>query len=330
MRNVYGGTAADTKIVKKSSSGGIYPIIAKHFLKTGGVVYAVELNQSLNAQFKRVEKEEDIVFTQGSKYVQCLLTKDIFDSINNDLKAEKKVCCVGTPCQVQAVKNVFSSDNLFTVDFICHGVPNSHMLQKYIESLEKKHNGRVVDLNFRNKDKYGWSITLSYDIQKNGKIKRYYLPHKMSGYFVGFLHGLTLRESCYDCKFSSTKRTSDITLADFWGCDKLAPELLNPNGVSLVMANSPAGEAVIQTIMSYNNVLLKKIDTATGLSENINTNLARSTVRKPGRDSIYKDLDEFGFEYIDKKYFRPLVSTKERMIAQIPYFLRKTLKKILK
>lgn len=330
VNSVYGGTASDPTIAKKSSSGGVYPVIARSFLENGGVVYAVELAKSLNVKFKRVEKNEDIASTQGSKYVQCLLEEDTFNSISNDLKTGKKVCFVGTPCQVQAIKNVFPDDNLFTIDFICHGVPSSYMLEKYIKSLENKHKGKVVDLNFRNKDKYGWSITLSYDIEKNDDIKRYYLPHKMSAYFVGFLHGLTLRESCYNCKFTKTKRPSDITLADFWGCDKLVPELLNENGVSLVFANTLAGETVINTIMEQKNLALKKIDAAIGLSETINTNLARSTVRKKSRDTIYEDLEKYGFDHIDEKYFKPLVSTKERVIAQIPYSLRKFIKKILK
>lgn len=330
VKSVYGGTAVDVKTVRNSSSGGLYPVIAKNFIKNGGIVYAVELNKSLNVQFKRVEKEEKIVFTQGSKYVQCLLTKDIFDDIDTDLKAGKKVCFVGTPCQVQAINNVFSNENLFTVDFICHGVPSSYMLEKYIQSLENKHNGKVVDLNFRNKDRNGWSITLSYDIERNGRVKRYYLSHKMSAYFVGFLHGLTLRESCYNCKFANTERSSDITLADFWGCDKLVPEILNENGVSLVLSNTCAGENIINTIMEQNKAVLKRIDEKIGLSENVNTNLARSTVRKEKRDTIYGDLEKFGFEYVDKKYFRPLVSTKERLIAKIPYSLRKTIKKIIK
>lgn len=329
-KSVYGGTAVDTAIVQKSSSGGIYPVIARTFLEDDGVIYAVALNELLNVQFKRIEKTEEIVLTQGSKYVQCMLTKDIYDSINEDLLAGKKVCFVGTPCQVQAIKNVLSNDNLFTVDFVCHGVPSSYMLEMYIKSLEIKHKGRVVDLNFRNKDKYGWSITLSYDIEKNGNVKRYYLPHKMSAYFIGFLHGLTLRESCYKCKFATAERSSDITLADFWGCEKLVPEVMNQNGVSLVLANTLEGESFINTIIKQKSVVLKKIDSAIRLSENINTNLAHATMRKESRNMIYEELEKYGFEYIDKKYFKPLVSSKERLIARIPYSIRKTIKTILK
>lgn len=330
VKSTYAGTAVDSKIVNNSSSGGVCPTIVKNFLENGAIVYAVELDKSLKVQFKRVEKEEEIVRIQGSKYVQCLLTRDVLNSIDADLKSGKRVCFVGTPCQVQAVRNVFTDKNLFTVDFVCHGVPSSYMFEKYIKNLEKKHKGKVVDLNFRNKDKYGWSITLSYDMQKNGKVKRYYLSHKMSSYFVGFLHGLTLRESCYNCKYSSVERSSDITLADFWGCDKIIPEIANKNGVSLVLVNTQAGENVINAITEQKKVVLKRIDKEVGLSQSINTNLAHPTARKEKRDTIYKDLEENGFEYVEKKYFKPLVSTRERIIARIPYSLRKAIKKIIK
>lgn len=328
--STYAGTGKNTETVKRSSSGGIYPLIANMFLDNGGVVYAVELGDSLKVRYKRVTDKQGIAKTQGSKYVQCDMEQEIFALIEQDLKQGKKVCLVGTPCLVQAVKNIFHDTNLFTVDFICEGVPSPILLAQYVRHLEKKHRGKVVDMNFRNKDKYGWSIMLSYDIAKRGTVKRYYLTHKMSGYFTGYLHGLTQRESCYNCRFSHAQRSSDITLSDFWGCKTLAPELLHRDGVSLVLANTEKGKALMDSMVESHNAMLKKIDIDIALLQKYNPNLAGNISRKPTRDTIYVDLEKYGFSYIDKHYFKPLVSTKERIIAHIPDSLKKVVKKIRK
>lgn len=328
VRNVYAGTCMDSSLVINSSSGGIYPLIAKNIVSNGGVVYAVELTKTFDLQYCRVSDLDGIKRTQGSKYVQCIISKKIINSIDSDLKKNLCVLFVGTPCQVAAIKTLFNKDNLFTIDFVCHGVPSNYLLRKYIESLEIKHLGKVVDLNFRNKDKFGWSITLSYDIMKNKKIKRYYLPHKMSGFFIGFLHGLTLRESCYECNYCSTSRSSDITLCDYWGCKVITPELFNENGVSLILVNSDNGQKLWRDL-SKMDVKLSEIALREGLSDSVNKNLSASTIRKDERNNIFSDAEKFGFEYINKRYLKKYVSHKERLIANIPYNIRKKIKALL-
>jgi len=53
-----------------------------------------------------------------------------------------------------------------------------------------------------------------------------------------FLQDLCLRPACYECKFKKLKRESDLTLADFWGCDQVVPELDDDKGLSLVIVHS--------------------------------------------------------------------------------------------
>ena len=53
----------------------------------------------------------------------------------------------GTPCQVAGLKAFLGKeyDNLFTIDIICHGVPNAEFFKGYLEILEKKFNGKILD-----------------------------------------------------------------------------------------------------------------------------------------------------------------------------------------
>lgn len=61
-----------------------------------------------------------------------------------------------------------------------------------------------------------------------------------------------LRPSCYQCPYTSLKRESDVTIADFWGIeDSSRPELTDDLGVSLMLANTECGVRLIQRIISF-------------------------------------------------------------------------------
>ena len=81
-----------------------------------------------------------------------------------------------------------------------------------------------------------------------------------------FLQNLSLRDSCYDCKFKKYNRISDITLADFWGIDNIMPEMNDNKGTSLVVINSeiivprttpliPNGTTNAKEIPIFNNTI---------------------------------------------------------------------------
>ena len=61
-------------------------------------------------------------------------------------------------------------DELICVDLLCHGVPSNKVFKDYVRYLEDKHHGKLVSINFRDKEKNGWSITLSYDISRRKKL----------------------------------------------------------------------------------------------------------------------------------------------------------------
>ena len=75
---------------------------------------------------KAFSKKERDKF-RGSKYVQSYLG-DIFSEIVDQLQGDQKVLFSGTPCQVAGLlsfkkKKKINSENLLTVDIVCHGVP---------------------------------------------------------------------------------------------------------------------------------------------------------------------------------------------------------------
>lgn len=132
----YQGWNSNTR--KTSSSGGAAAGLIEAFIHSGGYVAA--------CLFKGGEFVFDITNDldyaknfAGSKYVKSNPV-NIYSKVAKELKTGNKVLFVGLPCQVAAVKNyVKNTDNLYTIDLICHGSPSPQLLEKFLEENKVKH-----------------------------------------------------------------------------------------------------------------------------------------------------------------------------------------------
>lgn len=59
-------------------------------------------------------------------------------------------------------------------------------------------------------------------------------------YVKVFYNRCALRPSCYECPYKSVMHPGDITIADYWGIEKVAPEFDDNKGVLLVLVNNEA------------------------------------------------------------------------------------------
>ena len=153
-----------------SQSGGAFYGIAKLFLSNKGIVYGCSYDSQLVVKHIRVDKIEELHYLQGSKYVQSEMGNCIY-SIESDLKNNKKVLFSGTPCQCAgviefAISKKLNIDNLYTCDFICHGVPSPRIYRDYLKFKEDKLGKKIAMVNLRDKSAGGWrkhvdSITYS-------------------------------------------------------------------------------------------------------------------------------------------------------------------------
>jgi len=124
-------------------------------------------------------------------------------------------------------------ENLITVDLVCHGVPSPIVWKKYLKRITKQTG--INKINFRDKTE-GWK-KYSFRIElEDGKLIKEW--HQENLFLKGFLQNIYLRPSCYECCFKGTKRISDITLADFWGIEKVHSALYDDRGASLVLLHS--------------------------------------------------------------------------------------------
>ena len=314
----YAAYTSNKGAIENSSSGGLFPEIATNVLQGEGVVYGAFLPEDHQLIHIGISDFKHLYKIVGSKYIQSDL-RDSFSRCKEDLQSGKKVLFTGTPCQIAGLNLYLRKDyeNLYTADVICHGVPSQTAFNLYVDYLENKHKAKLVDINFRDKSRNGWSITLKYTMEyPNGKRKDFYLISKLSEYFMAFLTGQVLRESCYHCPFASMKRPGDITLGDFWGYQKTRPELKHNEGLSLLLVNSKKGEELVGILRERGTTLTPVNEENIKASEN--KNLDHPSKRPAHRDSVYNDLFEQGFDAVAQKYFRKTQTLKNKIKNYLP------------
>ena len=237
----------DEEVRLKSSSGGIFAILSREVMNSGGIVFGVAYcAENKNVQHLSTEKVslEDIM---RSKYVQSY-KGNIYALVEKELKAEKEVLFSGTPCEIRALKAYLnekkvSDKNLITVDFMCHGVPSPGLFEAFVSSLEKKYNSKVKNVTFREKEN-GWRTQIMKVYFEDGRVWKRKSLHYY--YYYYFLNNYSLRNSCYGCK-EYCSHESDITMADYWN---ISPDEDDNKGTSLIICNTKKGNIAVEKIKS--------------------------------------------------------------------------------
>ena len=221
-----------------------------------------------------------------------------YRQVKEELDKGRKVLFTGTPCQVEGLVSYLRKDyeNLYLQDLICHGVPSRNVWKKYLEYKKEKAGENINKVSFRNKDNKGWN---NYELKISYDSKDEYSDHSTDWYMRVFLNDIALRESCYHCNFKKRARISDITLADFWGINKVMPEMNDEKGTSLIMVNSEKGKELFKSILD--NIEYKEVDFDVAISNN--GSMLNSPPRNPEREAFLAELEEGkDIEYLVKKY----------------------------
>lgn len=249
--SAYVGCANDLQEQLSSTSGGVASAICRQFVKSGGVVYGCSGANPLAVHHIRIEKECDIDLLKGSKYVHSVIGR-CYSLVKEDLQAGRKVLFIGTPCQVAGLYSFLhgASKNLYTIDFVCHGVPSQQVFNDSLRLLLKQEDLSKVKINYRFRDergrsRYGLRIRDEY-----GKtILQEVFPH--NDYMVGFLKALFYRENCYHCKYARPERVSDITLGDYADEERLYQQIPHAaNGLSKILVSTNKGEELLKDCSS--------------------------------------------------------------------------------
>ena len=233
----------------KSSSGGIFTLIAEEIIHQGGVVFGAAFADDFRSVHHIcVDNTDDLEKLRGSKYVQSKIG-DTYKQAKYYLDSGRKVLFTGTPCQIGGLYSYLRRpyENLFTQDIICHGVPSPMVWEKYVENREKKAASSTQRMFFRHK-KYGWkTFAVLFEFSNN---TAYVKSLQEDSFMKAFLSNSCLRPSCHHCSFRNPIRQADITLADFWGIHEVFPEFDDDKGTSLVLIHSDRGQSLFDSIQT--------------------------------------------------------------------------------
>lgn len=237
QKKCYAAKNKNLDVVEKSSSGGIFTILAYWILQKNGTVYG-SFYENGRAVHIGVRKVEDLEKIRGSKYIQSSII-DVFPLIKRDLKEGKKVLFCGTPCQIGAIKSVIgkTNENLICVSVVCHGVMNSKILTKYFKDLKIDSSD---SFKFREKTDSGKSA-VSYYVNDNKRVVEFMNDPLMWLYVKNYL----LRESCYHCQYKGEHNLADIILGDYWGIEKYHSNQFD-GSASMVVSNTLKGEQYLR------------------------------------------------------------------------------------
>lgn len=229
----------------RSSSGGIFYLLAKEVLKADGMVCGCIWDDDIVARHVLSSDLAGIEKMRSSKYVQSDMGS-CFSEITEVLP-DRLVLFSGTPCQVAGLRRLVGKcDNLLTCSFVCGGAPSPKVWREYRQAVSRALGSRITSVNMRSKDT-NWLIPELKIVCEDGRVHREVLLNQ-NHYGVAFGSGLITMNSCTNCKFRGDALFADIVVSDHWGISR---EMLNRSqnkGASALLIRTQKGERLFDLI----------------------------------------------------------------------------------
>ena len=245
IRSAYAVQLLDKDTLAISTSGAVFSALAREIFKRKGIVYGCIWDKKYNAVVCKAENEEELMPMHGSKYVWSW-AGDTFPEIKAYLNEGRTILFTGMPCQAAGLKGYLGKDyqNLYITTFLCGGAPSPLAFHEYLKTITKDVPYESLDFKFRDKEKYGVGINISY----KGKTKTVRQNFVTNSYFYIYQTKVCHRLSCFHCAYRYEDRIDDLTFGDYWGVGKYHSEFNVREGVSAVFVNSEKGEALFDAI----------------------------------------------------------------------------------
>lgn len=307
------------EVVFDSTSGGLFSALADIMYKSKGYVGGAVYNEDFSVKQYISADKADLEKLRSSKYLQSNL-EGFFSQVKELLKAEEQVLVCGCPCQMTALRSFLRKDyeNLIIVDFICRGINSPKIWRKYLDTYEERYGSKVVYVKSKSKE-LGWRNLTQKTILADGQV--HYEKKNENLYTIGYLRtGAYCRPSCYECKFKGYPRIADISIADFWGVERIQQSKIKDKnlGLSLVMVNSQKGEKYFEKVKSRLNFLEVPFGTIEVGNPSLNLPVAKPKV---DRKLFFEDADRMTFTELANKYFpkKETITLKQKVVRSLLY-----------
>ena len=333
MQNIgleaYAAYAKDDGIRFRGSSGGLFETISAWIMKRSGAVFACGFDDNLKLRMVEATSIDEVKKLTKSKYLQSEAAY-IFPNIREQIKQGKATFVCSTPCQISALRkylgDLSNADNLYLMDFFCHGVPPQELFDKCIDYVEKRDDIEVISFEFRSKRKNGATphyYTMKY--MKNGKEKQKTDLYLNDPFYLGFQKYITLRDSCYHCPYGSGNHSGDITVGDFHDIDKYIRGINRFDGVSTVIINTDKGQKLWDIITD--SLVVYSMDLKQLYSDQQIYAGGTSTPKR--REEFVRDMSELQFGQVAEKWFNSKNEWKKAIYYRFPRVIREWIKSIV-
>ena len=310
MTTVYAAWSKKESRRIQSTSGGVFSELALSVYDQGGVVVGAVYDEVFMIHHECSEKVEDLERLRQSKYAQSDI-RLVFREIKKFLSRERLVLFCGTPCQAAGLRAYLGGvpQKLILCDFICRGTNSPKAYASYLEMLEKHHGAKITKVQFKNKDE-GWNrfhTKISFEDGTAHFQDRYTDPY-MQAYLK---YNLIIRPCCHSCQFKGNFRNVDLSLGDFWGVGKYAPELDENKGTSVVIASTEKGRLMVGSLddqIVCHVMDINQIDAG-------NPCLRQSAQPGTGRNCFLRNLDHMSFDNAMGKYGKDTMRMKLRRLS---------------
>ncbi len=306
-RAAFAAAAKAHDVLQKTSSGGVFALLAERVIGEGGVVFGAALDANLQLRHRAARTMQELVPLLGSKYLQSALG-DTIEQAQHALAQGQSVLFCGTGCQTaQARKALGEHPKLVLCDVVCHGTVPQALFDQYVAEVALTHGAAVQHVSFKDK-RAGWQTPTFVITLADGR--EIATPSGQDPYMQLYLQNLTLRSACYQCRCKGKGAHSDLTLGDFWGIRHFVPDFDYQAGASLVLAHTEVGERAYAAIAAHlHSVAVDPIGT-----EQYNPCLVRPSIAHPAVQTCLQQLRGETFAQVAARY-RVKPSAKQRIIS---------------
>ena len=280
----------DASLLYQSTSGGAFSLLADAVIAEGGAVCGACFDDA----FMVVHRvSSDFAPMRKSKYVQSSLG-ECYEEMKQVLRSGRRVLFTGTPCQCHAVRLLFGkADGLLIASLVCRGVMSPGFWERYVGWLSQ--GGGLTSYCFRDKRRNDDAHTVSYTVGGEETV-RSFLSDPLTRIYAKCL---AFRESCYACPYCVTDKDFDFTIGDFWGVEKVIPDLADGRGTSLVLAGSEEALRMIDRIAE--NAFVSEVSAEAAMQEALHKPAATNPMLRKlfARDALNPAC---GMDMVLKKY----------------------------
>ena len=290
----------DLQTRMNSTSGGAFTALATYFLKEKqAVVFGVAFDKNFNVKHIRVNTIDELDRLRGSKYPQSNVCNS-YSEAKVELDSGKTVFYTGTPCEIAGFKNFLGREyeNLFTMDFVCHGVGSDFVWRGYTGQLKNK--GEIKKITFKAKT-HGWKKWyFKVDYQSGSVWQR---RGSMTMFMRSYLSYVNIRPSCFECHFKGLRRVSDFTISDCWGVAESNQDINDNKGLSALLLQNSRAVQIFDEIKD--NLEYLGYDAEELMAGNWTA--VKSVKANPIRTEFFTDVFEVGTIESLEKHFKPSV-----------------------